>query len=179
MSPYNSLFESIEECQYPKTISLASREGTMRVMGIGQVRTETMRLKQVLYVPELRTNLFSMAVGDRNGLTHSGTKSRITSCFEGTEVFTAKLDGNIYIANFKLIKNEKGIATAATLSEWHARFGHVSIETIEKMMREKVVDGLEIQRDCREDCVDCCLNKCKRSSHPKRTAPSATKPGSV
>ena len=179
MSPFRSLFETLESCAYPKTISLASKEGMMRVEGIGQVKTETLKLRQVLYVPELRTNLFSMSVGDNNGLSHTGSNGHITFFYDGSEVFRAKLEGNIYVTRFKPVGSQLAIAGAATLREWHARFGHVSTDIIQKMKKDHVVDGLDFQIKPLSGCVDCSLNKCTKASHPLRTTPKATKAGNV
>jgi len=179
VTPFKSLFETLESCAYPKTISLASNEGRMEVEGIGQVKTETLSLKQVLYAPELRTNLISMSVGDKNGLSHSGSNGHITFFYNGNEVFRARLEGNIYITRFKPVRSQLAIAGAATLSEWHARFGHMSTDIIRKMKKENVVDGLDLQIKQPTGCVDCSLNECTRASHSVRTTPRATKPGSV
>lgn len=53
---------------------------------------------------------------------------------------------------------------------------HVPRDIILKMMRDKVVDGLQL-RNYDHVCADCALNKCKRSSHPARSTPKATRPG--
>lgn len=100
--------------------------------------------------------------------------------FKGDEeLFTAKLIDNLYVIDLGWRKTHIGAANSATPEVWHSKFGHVSMDTIKLMIKNNVVDGLKIQRDQKEVCEDCSLNKCTRVNHPRRTTEKAKQPGLV
>lgn len=174
MSPFMELFENIEVNIKLGDIHLAN-ESVIRVEGIGNVRTEFGILKDVLFAPQLAQNLFSISAAARNGLTHVGSKIGLTFYYKTRELFVAKPKDNLYLITF----NQQVSAKAATLSEWHARFNHINVDTIKRMAQTNAVDDLVIVAQKRDKCTDCALNKCTDASHPSRTTVKATKPGEV
>lgn len=68
-------------------------------------------------------------------------------------------------------------ANATILSEWHARFGHISVDTIKKMNKDGSIDGLNIASRSQDKCPDCALGKCTRTNHNDRSTQKAMKPG--
>ena len=102
---------------------------------------------------------------------------------QGRRVLAGRRSEGIYVLKFGIELPETRMSaaafTAASLEEWHRRFGHVSMDRIKDTAEKKAVDGLEIVENNNQPskCIDCSLGKCKRTSHPERTTLRAGKPG--
>lgn len=177
MSPYKHLFHSFTSSSDVRVIRLADDNICLNVEGQGEIITTNCKLINVLYVPELSQNLFSISAASMNGLTYVGTKDKISFRRENKEIFSAHLKNKLYLIKLEPKAQISACVKSATLSEWHSRFNHVSPETIKIMHRDKVVEGLDIATKNDEICEDCKMNKCTRTSHPLRSTPKATKPG--
>lgn len=179
MTPFKSLIVNFSESSDISKIGLADDKSSLSVKGVGSVITEHGRLKQVLYVPELAQNLFSLSVARSNGLEFRSAGKDIKFYHQDRELFTAHSVKNLYLIKFKICGLSSGNACGATLKEWHSRFGHVSTETIKQMIKNKVVSDLDIVAEKSEKCEDCQLNKCSRAHHPSKTSVKAKKAGQV
>ena len=177
MSPFKELFSSMSQDYAIKHVQLAD-EVSIAVEGSGSIVTKQGIISNVLYVPNLAQNLFSIAAAANAGITHIGTKDKITFYHKDEAIFTANMRDNLYVIKFDYV-NQSGKAYAATLKEWHARFGHVAMDTIMRMKKNSVVDGLEIVNTVKPQCDECKLNKCTQAHHPTRTTLKSIKSGSV
>lgn len=67
--------------------------------------------------------------------------------------------------------------TAATESSvWHARLGHVNLETLKLMLKKELVTGIPDITIKRETCVSCLLGKQARKPFPQATMFRAANP---
>lgn len=180
MSPHKELFNHFSLTGYQGMVQLANSK-SVKVMGIGEIMTAYGKLQNVYYVPELSHNLFSISTASSCGLTHLGSKDKIQFYHGDKELFTAHLENKIYILDLKVKKpiKIKGLANAATIEDWHHRFGHVSMDTLKKMITRKAVDGLEVKGQATQVCENCTLNKCTRVHHPPRTTEKSKVAGTV
>lgn len=94
-----------------------------------------------------------------------GGKESITFYAGSEVVFEAKLRERLNVIQFLPVMAQ---LNAATLEEWHARFSHISKDTIQQMQRNKVVDGLTIVSTSQERCEPCELNEIIRVHHQKQ-----------
>lgn len=179
MTPYKWLFSSFTSSSNIGSIQMADEDTCLKVAGQGEVTTEQGKLKQVLYVPGLSQNLFSVSTATMNGLTHAGSKDRITFYHKGAKKFEAHLKNRLFLIKFTPKNPLLAHVKSATLNEWHSRFNHVSQDTIKIMKKSKVVDGLEIATNNEEKCVSCQMNKCTHANHPMKTTKKAAKAGNV
>lgn len=67
------------------------------------------------------------------------------------------------------------LTTMSELSLWHARMGHVSLETIKNMIDKKLVQGASSFVLEKEICGSCLLGKQIRAVFPQATTYRATK----
>lgn len=100
MSPYKYLFSNFTNSCQAKAIRLAD-ESIVKVEGQGEIITEQCKLKNVLYIPDLSQNLFSISAATSNGWTLIGSKEKLLFKFNNIEVFEAKLDNKLYLINLK------------------------------------------------------------------------------
>lgn len=126
------------------------------VLGRGDIVTNYGKLENVLYVPGLAQNLFSILAAAAKGLSHVGTKDKLTFYHKERELFSAQLQKKLYLIRLDVKGARKSVerVNAATLEEWHSRFRHISKETITKMKELNVVDGLDIVVASKQTCQD-------------------------
>lgn len=175
MSPFKKIFNVLEYIKRDP-IYLANDSCQLEVRGRGEILTNKGKLVDVLYVPELSQNLFSISAATANGLTIAGSGDKLIFHDGENELFEANKVNKLYLIKFNIMRDR---VCVATLGMWHARFGHVSKDTILHMMKYETVEGLNIVPDVEEKCECCNLNKCMRSRHPQRSSIKAKLPGSV
>lgn len=119
----------------------------LKVKGVGTVlikkclngQWESNVLKEVLYVPELRRNLFSEGAAMRLGFVI--LKKDISALiYKGNDiVLTAtQKSNNLYEMNFKTVISASCNAVQATegsLRVWHERLGHLNMKEIRNMIK--------------------------------------------
>lgn len=147
-----SAFCRYEELENPKTVRFGdNHQGTG--LGVGEIDviseldngiSKKLTLKNVLYVPEVRRQLFSVSAATDNGSVGQIDKERIVlKNSEGEEQIVAERDGRLYRASLKIVGSEaEAAATSDDLTLWHERFGHINKTAIIKMYKENSVSGL-------------------------------------
>lgn len=179
MLPNRALFNNYTEYATPEKIRLADNH-IIYAMGQGEIEVGAGTLKNVSYVPELATNLFSFISADGNGIEFMGCATEIGFHKNNSYLFSAWKDGGAYLIDFKKTPEPMKKAVAATsLEDWHKRFAHAPANLVQEMITGGAVQGIRINEVDKEKCDDCAKNKCIRTSHPTRTSPKATKPGQL
>jgi len=154
-------------------------DSIIEAKGYGDVRTTKCTIRNVHFAPDVVCNLFSIASATDQGVeVHTDRKGMIFSK-NGIEIISSKRVGKAYILKFDVIPTNSQRCAAATLEQWHQRFGHTSLDTLKRMQASNAVIGLQIQTKTDPPCEDCALNKCTAASHPTRTSEKSTKAGAV
>jgi hypothetical protein len=108
-------------------------------------------LKQVLYIPELKRNLFLIGQATEMGLSFMSTKEKCelrTGSKPRKVVMERQRDGKLYSLRIKaitgseanIVHTEQKDVPKIPLPIWHSRMAHVNIETIQQM---KLNDSLK------------------------------------
>lgn len=178
MTAHKSFMEAYEEFEEPRIIRLGDGKPT-EAFGQGKVPFISDgiegELHSVLWVPELKENLFSvsraMAQGCDVKFTHN--PSEVSFLKENS----VKLRGRrtkhgLFVLKLKSLKTKKSskrveTLAAATAEEWHQRYAHGSINSIRELAKKGAVKGLVFKEDA-DKCEDCPLGKICRASHPSR-----------
>jgi hypothetical protein len=122
-----------EEIKTPKvqTLNLANSWST-KIVGSGTVRLSveenlTVRLDETLYVPDLRSNLLSVAKMTEHGfeVIFRRNEAIITNPDTGKNVIVARRDKDMYYIE-ELSEESRGSQISSSLQEWHERFGHLN-----------------------------------------------------
>lgn len=122
-------------------------------------------IKDVLYAPDLTTNLLSVSQLIKNG---NKVKFEYSGCKifnnQGELVATADLVDNVYRLNID--KSEKCLLASnnVTAEIWHRRLGHINYNDLNKM-KNGIVEGIVCQSDIsktRQNCLVCCEGKQSR-----------------
>ena len=130
---------------------------------------EILIIPNVLYLPDLKTNILSLGKLDDQGcktflssgflIVHDKSGKLLTK--------TKKTSGNMY--KMKININERCNLIEEKASEawlWHKRFCHHSFRTLQDMMRGDLVKGLPQFQNPNEVCAHCISGKHSRASFP-------------
>jgi len=106
-------------------------------------------LHEVLYIPYFGVNLISLGTLHYQGVSVKSSDNGLVLSKEGEELFRASLTGStgtLYHVQCALLKS--GIAYLAnsplSMRFWHHRLGHLSPQTINTMLCQQMVKGLNI-----------------------------------
>lgn len=141
-------FDQYVDLKEPIKINVAKKEEILVATKIGVILTEECKLTNVLYVPNLRTNLLSINKIEKAGF---GVK------FENNKVYIYKCakiikegykKNNLFVFAFKLKEYTAQKAYSLPMSDeiWHKRLGHISLEKMKELKKRKFIE-CEISKD--------------------------------
>lgn len=169
--------------QYSRPSKITIGDGSyIQAVGYGKIVTPKYIIKDVLYVPNLSFNLFSIGKAAEKGLDIVITGNIISIVKNSREIIRGKREGGIYTIQLDVKIQHESLNIAlisASLETWHQRLGHISKEVIKKMADSGIVSGLRIGEPKGNDCLECAQSKCTRASHQSRTTRKARAPGEV
>ena len=181
MSSQKSHFTTFTPCS-PERVGGIS--GNLFATGVGTISLEAdleggakraFNLTKCLFVPGISANLISVSALSRAGLSTSFASSAVVSDPKGSPVALGNLgkDGLYTFAGriFKCASTPSPTARlAATLNDWHIRYNHLSVDTIQRQARKGLVTGLSIcaspSGSCQGDCNVCRTAKASRLPFP-------------
>jgi len=176
MTSHLEWIEGYQPFETPISIRLAD-ERIVPALGSGTISTSFGILHNVLYVPDMKANLLSMSSATKSNIEFRTNSTGMWIYYGSRFKLKALQDNNVYWLNLEVIPPELKASAAVTLDHWHQRLAHMPKDLILKMMRNNIVDGIQISTTQTHDCVDCKLNKCNRVSHSTRSSMKAVKPG--
>ena len=134
-------------------------------------------LKKVLYVPELAYNLVSVSRAAEAGKTAYFDDSGCEFLNEENETVALGVrQGSLYYLKFA-IKSREGVCVARTENKgrlWHRRFGHLNEQSMQKLVREGLVNQLDYTMSGGIGVCEACIGgkQCKNSFKPSKTVTS-------
>ena len=176
-------FQPVEdECW---TVTMAD-DNTLYVRGIGDIPVQatingvvtTFRLKNDLYVPQLRRNLISTGRLTENhvAIVHLRDQCKIiTDDGHGPLLMVGSKFNGLWRLHISAIKCQSSAnlvdtvqpAAARIFRKWHCRLGHVNFRTLKQMSHQERVDGLpELSKADNPLCVGCVHGKHHRGAFP-------------
>ncbi len=188
-----------------KTFAVSTMYGEARLLvRSSDGRESILHLKNVLYVPDLKVNLFSVPVSQLDGLStlfSAGGGCVIKNESKNEILYKCNRHWRLYVLNVVdacAVESGTGTGTgtdsadansvtdesanalkpikSVDVTTLHKRFGHASIEKIKAMIANGVVSGIEnVHGDMSYVCEVCATSKTGSGAHTK-TATPATKP---
>lgn len=163
------IFNSLQSC---KNVNVVIASGAkIPAVGIGNVslcvsdsgRRLNVDLHDVLFVPDIKTNLISVKKITERGysVTFSGDKCFLSGNF-GTYAIANHANGiyHVSLLHDSLIANH---VNTECVHVWYRRLAHRNLNDVRKMRRI----GIEFKPcDCNDVCEDCLTGKMSRSSFP-------------
>lgn len=137
----------------------------------------------VLYLPDLSCNLFSVKRVTRAGFTVSFANDKAEISQEGTIYAVGWLKGKLYELDVYCKSNEMGSAlvsgkVAKNAMLWHRRYGHVGCDSLQQLVKKDMITGLKLAEFDKDTilCEPCLsgkiaklpfnINEKRRSSRP-------------
>lgn len=157
----------------------------LNIVGKGKVKIESKNsngqtkilLTDVMYVPEIKGNFISIGELTRKGAQLIFHRDHCDLLLNNKVLATFKFAHNLFKLNEELysvreVKNKKGC-----IHYFHRIFGHRNIESIKRMITEKLVTGIELTKceKCESKCTVCFASKMTRKSFTKKGTKSTTK----
>ena len=183
MTGNKDFFMELKKKDLPEVILANGRGSKVEGIGYGELkciddanRELTVKLTDVLYVPELSGNLMSVKKLTTKGfeVTFEESKCRITKNNVTFAIGTST--SNMYTLQ---TKERAQVAQNVDHTEecehtWHRKFGHRNLEDIRMMQKKNLVIDMKI-KDCGlKDVCECCLKgKLSRPSFPKSSTTRA------
>jgi hypothetical protein len=169
----NTYISDFRELSPPQKVGLGDGR-TVDAVGIGKIRMnmelddqkmKSAVLYDVLYVPRLSCNLFSVKAAAQRGKRIKFGHHRCwidgpngDLCAKGT------LKDKFYRLDCSPMESAS-VATAGQIDLWHQRFGHVNGTQLKEMVQKKLVEGVDrIQHTELDFCEGCINGKMQRNS---------------
>lgn len=132
---------------YKKTVKLGNKqdiavygEGSVLINKLVKGQWEQSILKNVLYVPELRRNLFSEGAATRRGFTIVKNDKRALIMKDKVVVMCAQLkENNLYELEIKTTIQESCNLVQSDIKVWHERLGHLNIKELQNMSKNGAI----------------------------------------
>lgn len=179
-----ALFEDLKPLRDPIEIAIAKDgesivakcSGTVKVIScVGGKRTEC-TVENVLYVPELRCNLFSVMRIDEAGMRVVYEGGKVKIYHQSKIVASGTRVGKLYQLDFWKAGRSKSESLLSCgripkdLELWHRRYGHLNAKSLEQLFRCEMVTGVKCPVGANDNniivCEPCVLGKQTRKPFP-------------
>ncbi|UYV67002.1 hypothetical protein LAZ67_4003628, partial [Cordylochernes scorpioides] len=182
-----STFEEIPEGVHPVCLGdgkkiYAKGKGNIDILSYVDSQKINATLLDVLYIPELETNLFSISTATKHGLTLicKGNQIKLTKISK-VLVTGIKDNLNLYRIFIKAKQSSQTHVAQLSLDIWHQRMGHVNPIKLTQMFENNVF-GEDIKIREKPDsllCEACIYGKQNRKVFHASTSPNSTYPGEL
>lgn len=139
------------------------------------------RIENVLYIPNLKKNLFSVGACTKKGFEVNFTRECVNVTRERKVVASGvRQDNDIYRMCFRVsqFRAEEANVSEHNLRVWHERLGHVDKRAIRELVKKGLVHGVTMTNTNDFVCEMCRLGKAHRMPFKAREKVS-TKPGEI
>src|SRR6202451_4477204 len=141
----------------------------------------TLKLENILHVPGQRNNSISLGRWDKAGGTYQGGEKKIIlitkngkRVAEGNRLKNFLYGMNVRVKQPTLTSESSqtfaGTESAQSWETWHKCYGHIGYSGLQKLLDNKMVEGLEVDMNTpKPDCVACTEAKQNVEPFPKVT----------
>jgi hypothetical protein len=146
---------------------------------INRIRTQTIEFTRVLHVPELRNNLIScLYLTKHKNFEIIMKANKMEFKQNGTFLFTTTAIQNSTCALLNGITQaiteyaNISVTLSIDINLWHRRLAHHNYNDVKKMIKEKLVTGLNIISDVQPDpiCEPCLAGKMHSNPFPSSSS---------
>lgn len=180
-----NMFTEMKELGSQEKVTLGDGS-LLQVVGEGTIDMEMLlsngsnrgcTLKKVLYVPKLAYNLVSVSRAAEAGKTvHFENSSCEFQNESGETIAFGERHGSLYHLKFdrKPQESVNVVQTANKERLWHRRFGHLNEQSMQKMLKKKMVNHLDYYTSGEVGICEPCIGgkQCKQSFKPSKTKTS-------
>lgn len=158
-------------------------EGTVLIEKLLEGTWREARIENVLYVPKLKKNLFSVGVCTRKKLEVRFKDTFVTIVRDNREIASGvKQENDIWRMFFRPRSKadvEQANVSATSLRVWHERLGHVNKRSLCNLVNKGLVTGVALSDVNDFVCEMCHLGKAHRLPFKRNSGSAITKPGEM
>lgn len=176
MSSQSEYFSELMKMDVPKQITIANGK-TIQATGRGVVSISSFdgkewtkrSLTNVLFVPDLHCNLFSVTAAMDKGFEFKSTKDKCSLLKDGRLVAVGVRHGGLFRMQFRVEASAAHVAVNRnSLQMWHEKLGHQNVKHVEDFLKRNNVkyDGHDFT------CEACLVGKQHRLSFKERVEKS-------
>lgn len=178
-------FCELNESQYNNSVKLGNKQN-IKVCGEGTILIdkqvngtwERCILEHVLYVPDLRRNLFSEGAATRRGYIIVKNSEKAMIMKNNVVVMSAQLtENNLYELDVRTIKQENCNIVQTDIKVWHERLGHLNVKELQNMCKNGMIP-VTLSGNQNFVCEACQYGKQARRPFLKSTR-GPTQPGEI
>lgn len=132
--------------------------GTLFVKITNGREKDELSFSNVNYCKDARENLLSIGALDKKGVVFQVKDGTMTASLGGVKLFVAKKLGSLYYVDFEVDSSKVNVASSdkSRNTLWHKRLGHISMQSICKMAKSRMVNGISSNLTSDIDFCDCC-----------------------
>ncbi|PHU09350.1 Aquaporin TIP4-2 [Capsicum chinense] len=150
----------VEDMIYMTSFTTAKVEGTGKV-GLKMTSGKALTLNNDLYVSELRRNLISVSLLDKNGFKCVTASGKIVTSKGEVYVEKGYRTEGLYKMNVEINKSSNSSYLLESYNLWHDRLGHVNYKMLRKLINLEVLPNFECNKSKCQTCVES-----KYAKHP-------------
>ncbi|KMQ87247.1 retrovirus-related pol polyprotein from transposon tnt 1-94 [Lasius niger] len=167
------------------TIALGD-DDVCQAIGVGTVHIEKLvngkwcegRIEEVLYVPKMKKNLFSVGVCTTKGYDVHFKRGFVNIVLRDKIVTQGhKQDNEIYRMFFRTKTQVDASVSTLSLKLWHERLGHVNLNSLKTMVKNKLIDGVKLSKTNKFFCQSCQMGKLHRLTFGDKGQRKTPEPG--
>lgn len=132
-----------------------------------------------VFIPALKSNIINLGQATESGCVVNMKGNVLTLHDKEGKLITqgSRSQNRLYKVPMDIV-DEKclKLAIANESARWHARLGHIGVETMKLMIRKELVSGIPNISIEKEACESCALGKQTRQAFPKATLFRAEEP---
>src|SRR5277367_2465981 len=168
-SPHKELFETFRKLEEP--IYIETADGTVTGTGMGTITVTVMggdeletelQLNNVIYAPNMSSNLFSlMAAYDKGFETRITPGHGLRIFYRGAVIATTvRVHGGLFrlrtpADSYAMAAQAASVAPEFDINTWHRRMGHLGEDNVRKL--QKLADGVSIKARMTVGVCEACL----------------------
>ena len=156
---------------------LAYGKGTYRIVADLEDKVQHTALHDVLYLPDLKKNLLSVQAMTRLGASVEFERNKCRIMRNSKSLGTGEMQGLYILKVVPTCIEHMNIAKENTdMGLWHNRFGHLGYDNVSKLIKGKMVEGMncDVQVKPKTVCEPCIMGKQHRIPYPKGVSTCAT-----
>lgn len=167
MTHHREFFWKFEETS-KNDVALANKQ-ELPIKGIGTIKIEKLidgkwyesTITNVLYVPNLKRNLFSEGVLTKKGMKIIKEQDSAKVIDKKKIVaYAIRESNNLYAMLFRTIVNpEANVVSRGDLKLWHEHLGHVNVKSLREMIKKNLVEGVKMSDVNNFFCKGCQYGK--------------------
>ena len=156
-------------------------KGTYHIVADLKNSIRPIALQDVLYLPDIGKNLLSVQAMTKLGATVDfvGNQCKITR--NSKLLAIGEMQQKLYVLKCCQDINVNIARENSDMQLWHCRFGHLGIDNVSKLVKGKMVEGMncDVQVERNSVCQPCIMGKQHRTPYPKGISTRATMPFEV